>query len=46
MELNYLFRIPKYPIICVFDGYVVGAKTELSFIRSLIDINFEKLDEE
>ncbi len=46
MELNYLFRISKYPIICDFDGYVVGAKKKLSFIRSLIEINFEKLDEE
>lgn len=37
--LNYLFRKPKYPVICDIDGYVIAAKNEKSFLKSLSEVN-------
>jgi hypothetical protein len=33
--LNYIFRKPKFPIICDFDGDLVAAKSEITFKRQL-----------
>ncbi len=33
--LNYIFRKPKFPIICDFDGVLVAAKSEITFTRQL-----------
>ena len=42
--LNYIFRKPKFPIICDFDGDLVAAKSEITFTRQLekIAIDTEK----
>ena len=42
--LTYIFRKPKFPIICDFDGIVVAAKSEVSFTRQLdkLEIDIEK----
>ncbi len=42
--LNYIFRKPKFPIICDFDGILVAAKSEISFTRQLdkLKIDIEK----
>ncbi len=42
--LNYIFRKPKFPIICDFEGLLVAAKSEISFTRQLdnLVINIEK----
>ena len=42
--LNYIFRKPKFPIICDFDGILVAAKSEISFTRKLdkLEIDIEK----
>ena len=42
--LNYIFRKPKFPIICDFDGILVAAKSEISFTRQLdkLEIDIEK----
>ena len=42
--LNYMFRKPKFPIICDFYGIVVAAKSEVSFTRQLdkLEIDIEK----
>ena len=39
--LKYLFRKPRYPIICNIDGYVVGAKSEKTFLKQLSETNVE-----
>jgi hypothetical protein len=39
--LNYLFRIPKYPVICDIDGYVVAAKSEKSFVKYLSEASLD-----
>lgn len=37
--LNYLFRKPKYPVICDVDGYVIAAISEKSFVKCLSEVN-------
>lgn len=37
--LNYLFRKPKYPVICDIDGYIIAAKSEKLFLKSLTEVN-------
>lgn len=39
--LNYLFRKPKYPVICDIDGYVIAAKSEKSFVKGLSGVNHD-----
>ena len=43
MKLKYLFRKPKYPVICDFDGYLIGAYTSSSFIKDLVKYDLENL---
>lgn len=33
--ITYIFRKPKYPIICNIDGYIFGAKSEVSFLKQI-----------
>lgn len=33
MIIDYLFRKPKFPIICAFDDFLIMAKTEAEFQR-------------
>jgi len=33
--LTYIFRKPKFPIVCNFDGVLVAAKSEITFTRQL-----------
>ena len=42
--LAYIFRKPKFPIICDFDGILVAAKSESSFTGLLdkFEIDIEK----
>ena len=42
--LKYIFRKPKFPIICNFDGVLVAAKSEITFTRQLdkLKIDIEK----
>lgn len=37
--LIYIFRKPKYPVICDIDGFVVAAKSEKSFLKRLSEVN-------
>jgi hypothetical protein len=41
--LNYIFRKPKFPVICDIDGYIIAAKSEKSFVKHLSGV---KLDPE
>ncbi len=36
--ITYIFRKPKYPIICNIDGYILGAKSEASFLKQLNNV--------
>jgi hypothetical protein len=36
--LTYIFRKPKYPIICTISGHVIAAKSEKSFMKILDDV--------
>ncbi len=38
--LTYIFRKPKYPIICDIDGHIIGAKSEKSFLKQMNEIQF------
>jgi hypothetical protein len=39
--LNYIFRKPKFPIICDFDGILIAAKSERTFTKQLGTLNFD-----
>ena len=39
--LKYFVRKPIYPIICNIDGYVIGAKSEKTFLKQLAETNVE-----
>lgn len=39
--LKYFARKPRYPIICNIDGYVIGAKSEKTFLKQLAETNVE-----
>ena len=39
--LTYIFRKPKFPIICNFDGVLVAAKSENTFTRQLDKLNMD-----
>jgi len=39
--LNYLFRKPKYPVICNIDGYVIAAKSEKSLVKYLSEVELD-----
>ena len=36
--LKYVFREPKFPIICNIQGHVLAAKSEISFVRQLTKV--------
>lgn len=39
--LRYLFRKPKFPIICNINNFVFGAKSEKEFIDKIPSIKFD-----
>jgi len=39
--LTYIFRKPKFPIVCNFDGVLVAAKSEITFTRQLDKIKID-----
>jgi hypothetical protein len=39
--LNYIFRKPKFPIICDFEGNLIAAKSEIAFTRQLDKLNID-----
>ena len=39
--IAYIFRKPKYPIICNIDGYILGAKSEKSFLKQLNNVEID-----
>jgi hypothetical protein len=43
MTLFFLFRKPKFPIICDIDGWVIAAKSVLGFEKQLSTHNIYKL---
>jgi hypothetical protein len=40
VNLNYLFRRPKFPIICNIDGDVLAAKSEKKFLKFISTYSF------
>jgi hypothetical protein len=39
--LKHFIRKPKYPIICNISGHVIGAKSERSFSKQIVETNVE-----
>jgi hypothetical protein len=39
--INYLFRKPKYPVICDIDGYVIAAKSEKTLVKYLLEVELD-----
>lgn len=42
MTISFLFRKPKFPIICDIDGYLIAAKSISGFEKQLSAYNFYK----
>ena len=40
MDISFIFRKPKFPIICNLDGYVVAAKSKSGFEKELSKLEF------
>jgi hypothetical protein len=38
MTIDYLFRLPKFPIICVIDDWLVTASSEVIFERRIANV--------
>ena len=43
VTINFLFRKPKFPIICDIDGYVIAAKSISGFEKQLSTYNIHKV---
>lgn len=44
-DINYLFRLPRCPLICSIDGYLVAGRTLRTFERSLARLDLSSFKE-
>ena len=42
--IYFLFRVPKFPIICDIDGYLVSAKNEETFQIRMAKVNLRNIE--
>jgi hypothetical protein len=42
--ITYIFRKPKYPVLCSINGFVIAARSEKTFLKQLLltDVDSEK----